>query len=428
MDNRQSKESSPTRLHTNEEKNGRSRHPLLRPGILLFFFLFLLVLMGIAIALLVKTPPTPGAVLKEKEPLTLQTTTPTAPSPRQYEEEFGGIEELVKQMDFALLETLRTSKIDMQSLELSDVLIKKHNGQDYHFQQLRIPGIKDKNSFLLELQKHLKSRVPQASFSGEGKQILLTVEGVATHAIVLEQQKSASTSQLPPPPLETGPKLVIVIDDIGENMTVLRGLLALDVPLVYAVWPASSHTMDSVRLIRKSGHDMLIHFPMQPKGYPTVQPGKGALFTSMSAKEIRATIHRYTPMVPGAIGANNHMGSRFTEYKPGMQVALEEFKKLGFFFLDSMTTPKSVGRSVAKSLAIPFYKRNVFLDNVKEIPAIVYQLQKAEQIALRKGHAIAIGHPHPVTLAALKQWAPLRNKKISVIPLSKLKAEFIKTP
>jgi len=107
-----------------------------------------------------------------------------------------------------------------------------------------------------------------------------------------------------------------------------------------------------------------------------------------------------------------------------MRVALKEFKRLGLFFLDSMTTPNSVGRSVARSISIPFYKRNVFLDNVKDVSAIVHQLRKAERLALSRGHAIAIGHPHPATLAALRQWATHRSKRVSVIPISKLKPEF----
>jgi len=407
----------------NEKKTGldRLKRRLFRPGILITLFAAVLAALGVTIYLLVTNTPPPPVVLEGKESTLLQAVSPQSDS-RAYEEAFGGLEEQVRQVDFALLEALRTSGIDMQQLQLNEVLVRKHEGQDYHFQRLRIPQVKNRDSFLLAFQQSLATRIPQAFLSGESGHILVRIDGVNTHDILLA--KGVEPQSIEKKVENTGPKLVVVIDDVGENMKVLKGLLSIDLPIVYAVWPASSHMSESVGLIRKSNREMLVHFPMQPQGYPHVDPGEGALFVKMNAKQIKATVRRYATMVSGAIGVNNHMGSKFTENKPGMRVALKEFKRLGLFFLDSMTTPNSVGRSVARSISIPFYKRNVFLDNVKDVSAIVHQLRKAERLALSRGHAIAIGHPHPATLAALRQWATHRSKRVSVIPISKLKPEF----
>jgi len=106
-----------------------------------------------------------------------------------------------------------------------------------------------------------------------------------------------------------------------------------------------------------------------------------------------------------------------------MKVALTEFKRRGLFFLDSLTSSKSVGRETARSTQIPFYERDTFLDNVKDVTAIVHQLKKTERVAHSKGFAIAIGHPYPETLSALKQWGATRDKSIKIIPLSHLSPE-----
>ena len=70
------------------------------------------------------------------------------------------------------------------------------------------------------------------------------------------------------------------------------------------------------------------------------------------------------------------MGSRFTGDETGMLTALGEFKKHGLFFLDSLTTPKSAARKAARKTAIAYYERDIFLDNVKDVNAIIHQLKK----------------------------------------------------
>jgi polysaccharide deacetylase 2 family uncharacterized protein YibQ len=221
-----------------------------------------------------------------------------------------------------------------------------------------------------------------------------------------------------PTPRAEGPRLAIVIDDIGEDMKVLRGLVDLDFPVTLAVWPNASHTRESVKLIQAKGRDLIVHFPMEPMGFPTYDPGEDALFISMSDEAIRKRVAENLARIPEAIGVNNHMGSRFTSDPQGMKTALREFKSRGLFFLDSLTTGKSVGRSAARETSIRFFERDIFIDNVKDVSAITLQLRKAENVALKRGFAIAIGHPYPETLAALKAWHARKNPKVQLLPIS----------
>ncbi len=398
----------------------RLKQRLYRPGPLVAIFGAVLLLLAGFIMYLVHSRPASSPAVVES-PIILRASVPDdGNSTRAYEEILATmLEEQVKQVDLALLETLRKTGVDMQRLELTDVQVRQHNGQIYHFQELRIPGIKDRSKFLLALQEGLAQRAPGAFLVGDGTEVVgVDIDNVQTHRIVLD-----ITAPAPVYPSTPGPKLVIVIDDVGENLRVLKGLLKLDIPLVYAVWPVSSHTDESARLIRESGSDLILHFPMEPKGYPKVDPGPGALFTSMSAGDIRKTVDANVPMVPGAIGANNHMGSRFTESRTGMKTALSALKDKGLFFLDSMTTPKSAGRKIADKVGIAYYERDVFLDNIKVVPSIILQLRKAERIAKRRGKAIAIGHNYATTLSALRQWADQRDKSVQVIPISSLRPE-----
>lgn len=386
-----------------------------RPGplIALFAILFLgLVTLGYYI-LTEDTPP--PAVLTEQAP--------TAPSPiveRVYEEETTSeMEDRVKQADLAIIETIRDSNLDMGELDLVDVELRKLNGRGYHFQVVQIPTVANRQQFLVKLRNSLQHRVPEAALMDNGtNEAAINIDDLPTHRLLLE----AIPMKLPKPQPK-GPKLAVVIDDVGENFAVLKGLVKLDIPITFAVWPHATNTRASVELISQERRDLIIHFPMEPKGYPKVNPGDDALFVKMTADEIRKRVAVNLGQIPEAIGVNNHMGSSFTSHKPGMDVALGEFKRRGLFFLDSLTSPKSVGRKSAKTVDIPFYERDTFLDNVKDVSAIVHQLKKSERVAISQGYAIAIGHPYPETLAALKQWSQQRNKSIIVTPLSQISPE-----
>nr|WP_275406884.1 divergent polysaccharide deacetylase family protein [Desulfovibrio sp. JC010] len=215
--------------------------------------------------------------------------------------------------------------------------------------------------------------------------------------------------------------MAIVIDDMGEDLGLARGLAALDAKITFSIWPNSSHVKKTIAIAKKSGNEIMVHLPMEPKGYPKVNPGKDALLMKMDADSISRITLAAIAKVPGATGLNNHMGSRFTEFYTGMGVVMTQLHKKHLFFLDSRTTPKSAGRKAASKAGVTFYERNIFLDNVKDVRAIKYQLSKTAKIARKRGQAIAIGHPNHETLKAIRQWVAENRGKIRIVPVSSLR-------
>ncbi len=115
------------------------------------------------------------------------------------------------------------------------------------------------------------------------------------------------------------------------------------------------------------------------------------------------------------------MGSRFTEDSAKMLPVMQLLKERHLYFLDSKTTPLSVGYSLAHAVGLKSASRNVFLDNVQEMEAIRTQLQQAAQIARKRGYAIAICHPHKATIEALTRILPeLKAEGITFVKLSQV--------
>lgn len=210
----------------------------------------------------------------------------------------------------------------------------------------------------------------------------------------------------PPEPKVTavsGPRLAIVVDDVGADQEAFRALLALDLPLTLAILPGSRQAGRMAAEAHARGLEVMIHLPMEPKDYLNNDPGPQALRVSMTDGQIEAALRSFLSQFPQAVGANNHMGSRFTEDPQRMSVVMELLSSRGMFFVDSMTTPHSVAYYIATRRGVPAYKRDVFLDNDRTPERIREQFRNLLLMAKKKGQALAICHPYPETLAMLPE-------------------------
>lgn len=229
---------------------------------------------------------------------------------------------------------------------------------------------------------------------------------------------------LPASPQETpaapgSGRIALVIDDLGHSVDDLVPLERLGIPLTYAVLPFEENTPAVVAELRRRGVEMLLHLPMEPKNGEN--PGPGALRLGMSDEELRQKTLAALAAVPGAAGVNNHMGSELSADEPSMESVLRVLAGRHLFFLDSRTSADSVGYRVATSLGVPAAERQVFLDDDQKPEAIQAQFVRLLGLARSRGAAIAIGHPHPTTLATLAAEVPrARELGYEFVPVSYL--------
>jgi len=215
------------------------------------------------------------------------------------------------------------------------------------------------------------------------------------------------------------PRIALVIDDVGLDLEAAGRVADLPVPLTSAILPYAEQSADVSRQMRAAGHDVLVHMPMEPVGL--ADPGPNALRVGLSDADIEARVLWGLARVPGAIGLNNHMGSRFTRDADAMRLALSAVPAEAGLFLDSMTTSQSRGALAARGLGLNVLERDIFLDHVLEPAAIEARLADAEALAELRGWALVIGHPHDVTLDALEGWIDgAQARGIEFITLSEL--------
>lgn len=221
------------------------------------------------------------------------------------------------------------------------------------------------------------------------------------------------------------PKIAIIIDDLGLDKNASQQLAAMKGPYTLAYLPYAEELEVQTATVRRAGHELMVHLPMQSHRQ-SADPGTKALLSGLSFEEFGHRIDWNLTRFEGFVGINNHMGSLLTEDAALMVRLMARLRNDGLLFVDSLTTPNSVGRRAAKALGVPFVARDIFLDNEQDMDYIARQLASTEKIARIRGYAIAIGHPYANTLQSLAEWQDsLEFKGLQLVPISQIMQEAI---
>lgn len=213
-------------------------------------------------------------------------------------------------------------------------------------------------------------------------------------------------------------RVAIIIDDIGYRYTDIKAL-SLPGEITYSILPHTPYGKKLALKANAKNKDVMLHIPMESENGKKLGPG--ALTSTMSRDEIMASLQASLTEIPFAIGINNHMGSYLTQLDEPMTWTMDFLKQHQLLFLDSKTSPDSKAEMIARQVGVPVNNRHVFLDNQLTDKYITQQFNSLIYQAKSHQMAIAIAHPHPETIKALKRLIPtLEKNNIELVPLSVL--------
>jgi len=255
--------------------------------------------------------------------------------------------------------------------------------------------------------------------NGDSSRIILRSAGVPTHRIEIvfqSAQQSAASENLP----AGNGRLAILIDDLGSDRKAADAIFALHVPITVSVLPFHEHSQEIAQEAGKHACEVMLHLPMQSMANET--PEHEELRPGLSQAEVDQVVSKMLEELPQADGVNNHQGSEATANSALMNELMATLRDAGVFYVDSRTTAATVAYETAKREGVRTAFRNVpFLDDVQEKTAVKRQLQIAIRGAKDKGEAIAIGHPHPETLQALREMLPeVKRQGVRLVLVSDL--------
>ncbi len=260
------------------------------------------------------------------------------------------------------------------------------------------------------------------SEDGKCKVVSVSLAGVETHRLRFMRVAGPSTEMVTtstPGSAEPGPRIAVIVDDLGYGGEATDLLLSLDEPLTVSVLPKLRCSEREAQRAHQAGFEVILHLPMEPEGNDIPQPGE--LLAGMPHETIVRLVEENLATVPGAVGVNNHQGSKLTTLEAEMTAVMSVISEKGLYFVDSLTTPDSVALDVAGRFGVQCVGNDLFLDNEEDPERIKSRFAELTRVARRRGFAVGICHAKMSTVEVLQQALPaVREQGCRLVRVSEL--------
>jgi polysaccharide deacetylase 2 family uncharacterized protein YibQ len=219
---------------------------------------------------------------------------------------------------------------------------------------------------------------------------------------------------------ERMPTVTIVVGGLGIGAArTNEAVMKLPAAVALGFTPYGSDPGKLATEARAKRHEVILQIPMEPFDYPDNDPGPQTLLTSSAPEQNLDRLNWHLSRIQGYVGLSNFMGARFVATEPAMQAVIRDAAKRGLGYLDDGTAPRSVAGTLAKSLAIPYARADLTIDQVPAGADVDKALARLESIAKERGSAIGMASALPVTIERIVNWSKsLESRGILLVPLT----------
>ncbi|MEX6508802.1 divergent polysaccharide deacetylase family protein [Jiella sp. M17.18] len=219
-----------------------------------------------------------------------------------------------------------------------------------------------------------------------------------------------------------GTRIAIVVGALGISQTSsMQAVDELPAGVTLGFSPAGNSLDRWMQAARRGGHELLLQVPLEPVGYPSVDPGKDTVTVDEAAAQNFDALYASMGRITNYVGVMNYMGGRFTAERSAMEPLISELGRRGLMYLDDASSTRSVARDTAALEKVPFAEANVLLDEQQDPAEIRKQLDVLERVARAQGTAIGVASAFGTSIKTIAAWIPEAEKRgIEIVPVSAL--------
>jgi hypothetical protein len=235
-----------------------------------------------------------------------------------------------------------------------------------------------------------------------------------THAISVEPSETFA---------DQGAQIALIVTDLDRDSTTLYRSV-LKSPLVFSV-ALRSDKSDAGRMgreLRRANREVVLHLPMEPKGYPRVDPGKDAILLDLSRIEIEDRIARCLNAVGPVQGVMSRLGGAALNDPDVMKAVLEDLKRRDLPFFDAHGAGSSVADEVGEETGARTIAVAGTLDgNWPNAAAVRARLKEIVLAAQQRGAIVVTMRPSALVLTVLEaEAAKLKEQGVELVTISRL--------
>lgn len=208
-----------------------------------------------------------------------------------------------------------------------------------------------------------------------------------------------------------GKRIALVIGGLGLSQTgTARAIEQLPEDITLAFAPNGNSLNRWMRAARKKGHELLLQVPMEPFGYPDVDPGPNTLRLASSSETNLENLHWAMSRLTNYTGIMNYLGGRFATDERAMAPVLGDLAYRGLLLLNDGTASAQMG-TAAKARGVPYGQAHVVIDSSLTRADILSKLKALEDLASAQGYAIGTGSALGITVDTVAEWANDAKKR-----------------
>lgn len=212
------------------------------------------------------------------------------------------------------------------------------------------------------------------------------------------------------------PTVSILLTAIGlDPAASARALDALPPSIAVAIAPIARDAGDWSARAKRGGRITLVETPLEPRGYPSRDPGPMTLLTSAAPAENRARFAEILRRTPDVDGVATYLGGRFMGDAAALRPMLAAWSAKGLALFDNTPGRKDGAESLASALGAEYgltvLSRSVSLDRDGRARDIRDGLRALERAARKNGHAIGVAVATGASIERLIDWAAALERR-----------------
>lgn len=213
------------------------------------------------------------------------------------------------------------------------------------------------------------------------------------------------------------PIIAIVISGLGLN-NATQNAFRLEEHFTFSLSPYGKEAAMWANQARNSGHEILADLPMQTQDYPATDPGPDGLLTTLKPEENKERLHRVMAKFPGYVGLFSTPGAAIPAGI--VQNALSDIGARGLLLLEMPADASAqLTPTQREKIGLLSLTADKLLDADLNETRIQAKLVELVLLAKKKGYAVGVAHPYPLTLQILQQWQKtLEGQGVRLAPLS----------
>ncbi|MDX2263514.1 MAG: divergent polysaccharide deacetylase family protein [Hyphomicrobiales bacterium] len=217
-------------------------------------------------------------------------------------------------------------------------------------------------------------------------------------------------------------KVGLIVRDLGEDeRETYSAINSLKPAVSLAFTPHGRDVKGWAMRALQTGHEVFLGVPMEPSA-PSAEPAPpNMLLASLSTDENMKRLDAVLSLVDGHSGVINIMGGKLAQTPEAVKPFMLALKRRGLAYVDDGAAAHPYAILLAAQLDVRYRIADAKIGAMPSPAAIQRELAAVEEMACKKGDALAIANADAETLRQIVIWsAGLEARNVSLVPASQI--------